>query len=211
MERRRGMKHRIKRHIFIKEAFPLPMLYLSPSSQEFNPYVIGGNEEYYMNLLADEMEPWLRASGIPFTRNDPSQTAADFIRQSNQGDYGLHLALHSNASAPGQEGQNRGGVVFYDPRSSRGRRAAEIIARNLREIYPGPVQTAATQSLGEVNRTRAPAVLVELAYHDNPEDAMWISANLPSIGENLASSVAEFFGTPMRSPWGQLQTRLGLE
>ena len=90
-------------------------------------------------------------------------------------------------------------------------RAAEIIANNLREIYPGPVQTAATQSLGEVNQTRAPAVLVELAYHDNPEDAMWISANLPSIGENLASSVAEFFGTPMRSPWGQLQTRLGLE
>lgn len=73
------------------------------------------------------------------------------------------------------------------------------------------MQTAATQSLGEVNQTRAPAVLVELAYHDNPEDAMWISANLPSIGENLASSVAEFFGTPMRSPWGQLQTRLGLE
>ena len=102
-------------------------------------------------------------------------------------------------------------MVYYDPRSSRGRRAAEIIAKNLREIYPGEVKTLTTQSLGEVNTTRAPAVLVELAYHDNPEDAMWISANLPSIGENLASSVAEFFGTPMRSPSGQLQTRLALD
>ena len=188
----------------------MPMLYLSPSSQEFNPYVIGGNEEYYMTLLADEMEPWLRASGSPFTRNDPSQTAADFIRQSNQGDYGLHLALHSNASAPGQEGQNRGGVVFYDPRSSRGRRAAEIIASNLREIYPGPVQTAATQSLGEVNRTRAPAVLVELAYHDNPEDAMWITANLPAIAENLALSVTEYLGVPLVEPHPETTGRVAV-
>lgn len=189
----------------------MPAIYLSPSSQEFNPYVIGGNEEYYMNLLADELEPWLRAAGLSFTRNDRSQAAADFIRQSNQGDYGLHLALHSNASPPGQEGQNRGSIVFYDPRSSRGRRAAEIIAQNLREIYPGEVSAIATESLGEVNRTRAPAVLVELAYHDEPEDAMWIAANLPAIAQSLASSAAEIFGVPLREPWGQLQSRLGLE
>lgn len=194
-----------------KEAFAVPTIYLSPSTQEYNPYVTGGDEEYYMNLLADELEPWLRSSGIRWTRNDPGMTAADAIRQSNQGNYDLHLALHSNASPPGQAGQNRGSVVYYDPRSSRGRRAAQIIARNLRDIYPGRVQTLTTTELGEVNKTTAPAVLVEVAYHDNPEDAMWISANLPSIGENLASSVAEFFGTPMRSPWGQLQTRLGLD
>lgn len=69
----------------------------------------------------------------------------------------------------------------------------------------------ATESLGEVNRTRAPAVLVELAYHDEPEDAMWIAASLPAIAQSLASSVAEFFGVPLREPWGQLQNRLGLE
>lgn len=188
----------------------MPKIYLSPSSQEFNPYAIGGNEEYYMNLLADELEPWLAASDITWTRNDRNQSAADFIRQSNNGAYDLHLALHSNASPAGQEGANRGSVVFYDPRSTRGRRAAEIIARNLREIYPGPVQVLPTQSLGEVNRTRAPAVLVELAYHDNPEDAMWIAANLPMAAESLAKSMAEYFGIPLRSPNGRLQERLGL-
>lgn len=189
----------------------MPGIYLSPSSQEFNPYVIGGNEEYYMNLLADELEPWLRAQGVTFTRNRRDQTAADFIRQSNQGDYGLHLALHSNASPPGVEGRNRGAIVYHDPRSSRGRRAAEIIAKNLREIYPGEVRVMTTDSLGEVNKTRAPAVLVELAYHDNPEDAMWIATGLPAIAESLAKSVAEFFGRPLRSPWGELSSRLGLE
>lgn len=30
----------------------MPKVYLSPSLQEYNPYVDGGNEEYYMNLVA---------------------------------------------------------------------------------------------------------------------------------------------------------------
>ena len=35
----------------------MPSIYLSPSTQEYNPYYGGGNEEYYMNLVADAMEP----------------------------------------------------------------------------------------------------------------------------------------------------------
>ena len=42
----------------------MPKIYLSPSTQEFNSYVTGGSEEYYMNLIADAMEPYLTASGI---------------------------------------------------------------------------------------------------------------------------------------------------
>ena len=163
-----------------------------------------------MNLLADELEPWLRSSGIRWTRNDPGMTAADAIRQSNQGNYDLHLALHSNASPPGQAGQNRGSVVYYDPRSSRGRRAAQIIARNLRDIYPGRVQTLTTTELGEVNKTTAPAVLVEVAYHDNPEDAMWITANLPAIAENLALSVTEYLGVPLVEPHPETTGRVAV-
>ena len=37
----------------------MPTIYLSPSTQEFNPYNGGGNEEYYMNLIADAMEEML--------------------------------------------------------------------------------------------------------------------------------------------------------
>ena len=49
----------------------MPKIYLSPSAQEFNHYVDGGNEEYYMNLIADAMEPYLTAGGIDFSRNQP--------------------------------------------------------------------------------------------------------------------------------------------
>lgn len=35
----------------------MPIIYLSPSTQEKNEYVNGGTEEQYMNLLADKMVP----------------------------------------------------------------------------------------------------------------------------------------------------------
>lgn len=54
----------------------MPSIYLSPSLQEFNPYIIGGSEEYYMNLVADAMMPYLLASGISVTRNNPTDTLA---------------------------------------------------------------------------------------------------------------------------------------
>ena len=91
----------------------MPKIYLSPSLQEYNPYVDGGNEEYYMNLIADAMEPYLNSSGIQFTRNEPSQKLSQAIAQSNAGNYDLHLALHSNAAPPALSGQIRGTDVYY--------------------------------------------------------------------------------------------------
>ena len=50
----------------------MPKIFLSPSTQEYNQYVTGaGSEEYFMNLLADAMEPLLLANGIQYVRNDP--------------------------------------------------------------------------------------------------------------------------------------------
>ena len=179
----------------------MPNIYLSPSTQEFNPYVGGGNEEYYMNLIADAMEPYLAASGITFTRNTPDMTAASSIAASNAGNYDLHLALHSNAVGNSQASV-RGTDVYYYPSSTEGRRFAEIAANNLQLIYPlpGKVKTVPTTRLGEVARTRAPGVLIELAYHDNPQDADWIRNNINAIAENLVLSLTEFFGIPFNAP-----------
>ena len=182
----------------------MPTIYLSPSTQEFNPYIIGGSEEYYMNLIADAMEPYLTASGISYVRNTPEMTAATSIQQSNQGNYDLHLALHSNASAPSQAGQVQGSEVYYYPGSNEGRIAAEIIADNLRSIYlyPDLVKTVATTRLGEVVRTKAPSILIEFAYHDNYEDARWIKDNIDGIARNVVLSLTEYFGLPFEAPEG---------
>ena len=180
----------------------MPIIYLSPSTQEWNPYVDGGNEEYYMNLIADAMEPYLRANGIQFVRNTPDMTAASSIRASNAGNYDLHVALHSNAAPAGREGQVRGSEVYYAAVSRNGKRAADIIANNLKLIYPDPnrVRALTTNNLGEVTKTKAPAVLIEFAYHDNPEDAQWIRDNIDEIAQNVVLSLTEYFGIPVVTP-----------
>ena len=198
----------------------MPLLFLSPSTQEFNPYVTTGNEEYWMNQLADRMEPYLLASGVGFVRNDPQGNAASAIALSNGGDYDFHLALHSNAAPAGAEGTYRGIDVYYYPGSDDSLRMAEILVDNLRPIYPLPEQVRAlpTLALGEVRRTRAPAVLAELGYHDNREDALWVENNQDAIARALALSVTEYFGVPFQEPqpvrtgvvtvsWGRLNIR----
>ena len=185
----------------------MPILYLSPSTQENNMYVTGtGSEEYWMNRLADAMIPYLNSCGIRYTRNTPEMTAGSSIRQANSGWYDFYLALHSNAAAPENYGNVRGIIAFYYPSSTKGQRAAQIFVNNLRAIYPLPDQvvTRSTTSLGEVRDSKFPAVLLELGYHDNVDDATWIETHLPDIARNLVLSLTDFFDIPFiwpTDPW----------
>lgn len=198
----------------------MPIIYLSPSTQENNLYVNGGTEEEWMNRLADAMEPYLTASGIRYTRNTPDMTAASSIRASNSGDYDLHLALHSNAAPEGRYGTVRGIIVYYYPGSAQGKQAAELVAENLKAIYPLPnrVRAEGTTAIGEVRRVRAPSVFIELGYHDNPDDAAWIKSNLDAAARSIVLALTEYFGLPFLYPqpsrrgvvdvsWGYLNIR----
>ena len=187
----------------------MPIVFLSPSTQDWNPYVTGsGSEEYWMNLLADTLEPYLYANTISFVRNTPEMTAASSIAQANSlGGFDFYLALHSNASGEGQAGKNRGIIVFYYPTSSDGKRAAELFAAQLRMVYPLPakVTTQATTTLGEVRRPRYPANLIELGYHDNYDDARWIENNLDAAAQAIARGLTEYFGLPFIYPMDPMQ------
>ncbi len=198
----------------------MPIIYLSPSTQESNLYVNSGTEEEWMNRLADAMAPYLVASGIQYVRNTPQMTAAGAIAASNRGRYDLHLALHSNAAPEGKYGQVRGIVVYYFPGSAQGKRAAERIAENLKAIYPLPdlVRAQPTTAIGEVRRVRAPSAFLELGYHDNRDDAAWIQSNLDAAARNIVLSLTEYFGIPFLTPtaprnavvdvsWGYLNIR----
>ncbi|MDE7363406.1 MAG: N-acetylmuramoyl-L-alanine amidase [Ruminococcus sp.] len=180
----------------------MPKVFLSPSTQEWNKYATEGNEELYMNLLADKMEPYMRSSGIEFVRNDPARNVNGAIQDSNAGEYDVHLALHTNASPESLAGKLRGIDIYFAPNSADSERLANIIANNLKAIYPLPDKSRAvpTYNLGEVLRTKAVAVLCELGYHDNYADEAWLKNNLDAIAKNLVRSLCDYFGIPFILP-----------
>ncbi len=169
-------------------------VFISPSVQEYNHFYGGGTEEYYMNLIADELVPLLIEKGISVERNNPNDSLDEVIAQSNEAPRDLHLAIHSNAGGGEYSGRSQGVEIYYYTYSELGKIAAEIIARNYKEIYPNPnaVRIIPTTTLAEIRKTKAPAVLIEVGYHDNPEEAEWIRENISNISQNLADSVSEF-------------------
>ncbi len=176
----------------------MPKVFLSPSTQEWNSYATSGNEEQYMNLLADRIEPYLRSCGIKYMRNDPVRNVNGAIADSNADYYDVHLALHSNAAPESLAARLRGVDIYFAPRSADSERLANTIANNMKRIYPLPdkVRAVPTQSLGEVLRTKAVAVLCELGYHDNYADEAWLKSNLGVIAQNIVNSLCDYFGIP---------------
>lgn len=175
----------------------MPSIYLSPSVQDENAYVNGGTEEYYMNLIVDAMIPYLKASGIYFERNNPNDSLTQLIAQSNLKTHNLHLAIHSDSAPRNLSGLLQGPDIYYYAHNPDSERAATIIAKNLSSIYPNSNLITVIPSVlfDELQRTKAPAVLAKIGYHDNFDDALWIKEHVPIIAKNLARSLAELFGT----------------
>ena len=179
-------------------------VFLSPSLQAFNPYVTGnGSEADFMGQLAEDMIPGLLLNGISFRRSGAGDTLQSAIDKSNAYGPDLHIALHSNASPEGMEGQMQGPEIYYFKDSDRGRQAAENIATYLAQVYPyaDVVEIIPTDDeLAELKRTKAPAVYIEVGYHDNPQDAAWIEGNLQRIANAIVHGVTDYFSLPYTDP-----------
>lgn len=175
-------------------------VFLSPSLQVNNPYVTGnGSEADFMRRLSDAMIPGLLRLGVPFESTEEGDTLLDAINESNAYRPTLHVALHSNAAPDAFSGQFQGPEIYYYRDSAGGKRAAESIAEYLAQIYPysNTVQLIPTdQELAELVRTTAPSVFIEVAYHDNPQDAQWIEGNIPAIADAIVHGIADYFALP---------------
>ena len=176
-------------------------VYLSPSVQEFNVgYGNYGTEEERMNQVADIVEYELRRNGLRVVRNSPEQSLQEIVAESNALAPSVHVAIHSNASS---NGEARGSEVYAHKFGGKGEILARDIARYLEPLTPTEdfgVKEGYTAFNGkgyyELRRTTAPAVLVEVAFHDNPEDAQFIMDNIYEIGVAIARGILNYFGKP---------------
>lgn len=179
----------------------MPSVYLNPSNEQ-NEFITGGSEEYYMNKIADAMVPYLSGSGIEVTRSKPGESLSNAIKESNAGSYDLHIGLGSTVSPYYPTGAQQGPILLYYEGNDKGKKAAEVIAENVKSIYPRPDLTAIfpNHTLGELKDTKAPAVLVEVGYHNNTSDAYWIGDNIDAIGRIIALGISQYFGIPFVKP-----------
>lgn len=172
-------------------------VYISPSVQEWNiGYGSYGTEEQRMNLIGDVLDYELKRHGLTTDRNSPDMTLAQVVADSNSVSPRVHVALHSNAS----NGQARGAEVYAHRFGGEGERLARDVYERIEEISPTPglgvkegYSTFDGQGMYELRRTLAPAILAEVAFHDNPADAQFIIDNIYELGQAIAKGVLDYF------------------
>lgn len=173
------------------------VIYLSPSTQEFNVGVGDyGTEEYRMNRITDIVERLLKEQGYTVYRNNPKDKLSAVVRESNSISPDIHVSLHSNASGKGFNAQ--GPEIFANRPNTSGDRLANFIYDEIIDIYPDKDKGRGvlyTSSLYEVIRTTAPAVLLEVAFHDNAEDAKWIIDNEENIARAVVKGINNYFNS----------------
>ncbi len=171
-------------------------VYLSPSTQEANRFAVGGiTEEQNSNAVTDILEKALREKyGITVYRNRPDMNLSQMIADSNAKKPDIHVAIHTNA------GGGRGTEVYayiIEGKVSNSQKLAQYIYDVFSVITPSAdrgVKNGRTAKLGEVVNTTATAVLVEMAFHDNPDDAAWLIANRQACSTAYEKGICRYFG-----------------
>lgn len=176
-------------------------VYLSPSVQEMNiGYGDYLSEEFRMNLIADVVGYELDRHGLTYVRNTPDMTLSQIVRESNSVNAKTHVAIHSNASS---NGQARGAEIYVYRYGGKAEKLADDIYFYLSQVTPVDdlgVKEGNSQFGGkgyyELRRTKAPAVLIEVAFHDNPQDAEFIIDNTYELGVAISKGILRYFGIP---------------
>lgn len=169
------------------------VIYLSPSTQEKNEGVNEyGTEELRMNELADKLQELLENNNFTVYRNNPNDSLQQVVSESNAINPNLHIALHSNAGG----GEARGPEIFTNRPNTPGDLLAKLIYEEILNIYPDKELGRGikyTDRLYEIINTTSPSILIEVAFHDNIDDAKWIMDNTEQIALAIFNGIQEFF------------------
>ena len=177
----------------------MPKVFLSPSDQDNNPVDGGGNEQQHAQIRANAAADVLRSVGIEVKIStagvgDDSGGFLASIREGNAWGPDLYIADHSNAVGAGVT-KRRGVYVYVWPGDGEARRLAQLIIDEVRPVF-GDVPSGILDGshLGEVNSVNATSLLLELGYHDHPEDALIIRTRSVEIGQAEGRAIARFYG-----------------
>nr|MDD6336511.1 chitobiase/beta-hexosaminidase C-terminal domain-containing protein [bacterium] len=181
-------------------------IFLSPSTQSWNiGYGDYGSEKYRMNIVCDYLEEYLKQAGVTVYRSTAS-SLENALAQSRTYGADLHLALHSNAS----NGKAYGNETWVDFSNTSAKKAAQMLQSAIMGVYyrsggnNGVLNGAkwhkradgTYQSMGETNPNLVKnGILMEIGFHDNPQDSQWVIDNPKTIAKAIAIAVVTYFNS----------------
>lgn len=166
-------------------------VYINPSVQYSNSYIIGDtNEGYQMNQLANHLYYKLKEKTnlVVYGNFDyPGLSLSQSMKESNSLQVDAHIALHTNG------GGGKGSEAYY--KTSGGKVLAQSLLDSLNEILPYPTRgVKSTTSLYETNTSTAKAAtLVEILFHDEKNQATFLINEMDTIADALVDGIITYF------------------
>lgn len=166
-------------------------IYISPSSQTENLYAYGNtNEAAQCRKIATALVEALTRCGFE-SKTNTGGTMYTRTSESNAWKADLHVPIHTNAS----NGKVQGTRLFAYNTSGEGYKACKAIMATLAPITPGTSDSITAQpGLYEIKNAAAPTAYIEVAFHDNSEEAKWIVEHTEDIAEAICKGVCNYYG-----------------
>lgn len=166
-------------------------IYISPSDQDKNIYATGKtNEAVQCQKIGKALASALVRCGFKAKSNDTDEME-ERVAESNAWGADLHVCIHTNAF----NGEVKGTRLFSYDTTGEGYKACQKVMATLAPITPGKSDNiTAYPGLYEVRNADAPTVYIEVAFHDNTEEAAWIIAHTDDIAEAICEGICNHYG-----------------
>lgn len=167
-------------------------IFISPSNQIANTYSgIDMTESENCRAIALLLSDCLSTSGFNVLLPEPGESMSSAVKRSNEFDPDLHICIHTNAF----NGRVFGTRLFTFASSGVAYECGKVIFDGLCKLIPdGSNALKQRPGLYELKNTIAPAVYVEVDFHDVPARAKWLVENREIIAHNIATSICKYFG-----------------
>lgn len=175
-------------------------IYFSPSDQIRNSYAVGNTDEAeqcrQIALLAVEAAKRCGFEAMTNTTDDSKESMEHRIAESNAWGADVHVPIHTNA----YNGQVQGTRLFCSAIPGTGHDICKAVMSALAPITPGGSDSITTARFTEIVAANAPTCYIEVAFHDNTEEARWIIDHKQEIAEAIVQGLCNYYGVTYVAP-----------
>ncbi|MDO5601225.1 MAG: N-acetylmuramoyl-L-alanine amidase [Oscillospiraceae bacterium] len=173
----------------------MPLVYLSPSNQNYNRYICGDTDEaVQMRRIAMKIAEGLHTYGCAAHLAGETLTMEQRIEEANRIRADCYLSLHSSA------GGGEGIEGLFAPQKEGSKDLCELLYHELQQVAPRPgrgvkdgMQAYGGLGYAELRLVRVRPVMLRVGFHDRPEDAGWICGHTADIASALATGLLKYW------------------